>query len=129
MQLDAFSADTVPTHLLTVEAFRLYLRVLKPDGIILVHITNRNLSLEAPVAATVKEVGAVALMQAFVPPAGASAIAASPSQVMLVAKTRAALERLARDPRWRQVRDRGVRAWNDDYSNVVGALIDHARGM
>ena len=129
LQLDAFSADTVPTHLLTVEAFRLYLRALKPDGIILVHVTNRNLALEAPVAATVKEAGAVALMQAFAPPADASTIAASPSQVMLVAKTRAALKRFTSDPRWRQAQDRGVRAWNDDYSNVVGALIDHARGL
>jgi len=95
----------------------------------LVHLTNRNLALEAPVAATVKEAGAVALMQEFQPPKGTPAIAASPSQVMLVAKSRAALQRFASDPRWRHARDRGERAWNDDYSNVVGALIDHARGL
>ncbi len=48
LQLDAFSGDSVPVHLLTREAFALYLRHLKPDGIIVIHITNHFLNL-APV--------------------------------------------------------------------------------
>lgn len=128
LQLDAFSADNVPTHLLTVEAFRLYLRAIKPDGVILLHLSNRNLALEAPAAAAAKQVGAVALMQDFAPLAGAPTIAATATQAMLVAKSPAALAAFAHDPRWRPARDRGVRAWSDDYTNVVGALIDHAMG-
>ncbi len=46
--LDAFSGDSVPVHLLTREAFELYLRHLKPGGVIAVHITNHYLNL-APV--------------------------------------------------------------------------------
>jgi len=46
--LDAFSGDAVPTHLLTRQAFDLYLRHLRPDGVIAVNITNRQLDL-APV--------------------------------------------------------------------------------
>ena len=46
--LDAFSGDAVPVHLLTREAFEIYLRHLKPDGIIVVHVSNRYLAL-APV--------------------------------------------------------------------------------
>jgi len=38
--LDAFSGDSIPTHLLTTEAFELYKKHLKPDGIIVTHITN-----------------------------------------------------------------------------------------
>jgi spermidine synthase len=128
LQLDAFSADTVPTHLLTVEAFRLYLRAIKPDGVIVLHLTNRNLALEAPAAAAARVVGAVTLMQEFSPPPGTAALAAAPTQVMLVAKSRAALAPFAHDPRWRPARDKGVRAWSDDYTNVIGALIDHALG-
>jgi spermidine synthase len=128
LQLDAFSADNVPTHLLTVEAFRLYLRAIKPDGVVLVHLTNRNLALEAPVAAAVRDVGAVALMQEFNPPAGTSPIAAAPTKVMLVAKSRAALADFARDPRWRAARDNGTRAWSDDYTNVIGAMLAQATG-
>ena len=43
--LDAFSGDSIPMHLLTREAVRLYLRKLAPGGIIAFHITNQHLDL------------------------------------------------------------------------------------
>jgi len=43
--LDAFSGDAVPVHLLTREAFAIYLQHMRPDGIIAVHISNRHLDL------------------------------------------------------------------------------------
>lgn len=46
--LDAFSGDSVPVHLLTREAFEVYRRHMKPDGIIAVHVSNAYLAL-APV--------------------------------------------------------------------------------
>lgn len=46
--LDAFSGDSVPVHLLTCEAFEVYRRHMKPDGIIAVHVSNAYLAL-APV--------------------------------------------------------------------------------
>lgn len=49
--IDAFSSDSVPVHLLTVEAMRTYLRVIKPDGVVILHLTNRNLELIPPAAA------------------------------------------------------------------------------
>jgi SAM-dependent methyltransferase len=44
--LDAFSSDAIPAHLITREAFEIYQRHLKPDGVIAVHISNRYLNLE-----------------------------------------------------------------------------------
>lgn len=44
--LDAFSGDAIPVHLLTREAFALYARHMKPDGIMAVHISNRYLDLQ-----------------------------------------------------------------------------------
>ncbi len=46
--LDAFSGDAIPVHLLTREAFAIYRRHLKEDGILVAHITNSYLAL-APV--------------------------------------------------------------------------------
>jgi SAM-dependent methyltransferase len=46
LALDAFTSDAIPVHLLTCEAFQVYLRHLKPDGVIAVHISNRYLRLE-----------------------------------------------------------------------------------
>ncbi len=43
--LDAFSSDAIPTHLLTREAFKVYRRHLRADGILLVHISNNHLDL------------------------------------------------------------------------------------
>jgi SAM-dependent methyltransferase len=48
--LDAFSSDAIPIHLLTAEAFALYERKLAPNGVILVHLSNRYLDLPPVVA-------------------------------------------------------------------------------
>jgi hypothetical protein len=44
--LDTFSSDSIPVHLVTKEAFELYLEHLAPDGIIAAHITNLHLDLQ-----------------------------------------------------------------------------------
>jgi spermidine synthase len=43
--VDAFSGDSIPVHLITVEAFAEYLRHLKPQGVIVFHVSNRFLDL------------------------------------------------------------------------------------
>jgi len=48
--VDAFSSDAIPVHLLTKEVMKLYFTLLKPDGVLAVHISNRYLDL-APVCA------------------------------------------------------------------------------
>ena len=48
LAVDAFSSDAIPVHLLTREAFVLYFRHLKPDGVLAVHVSNKHLNL-APV--------------------------------------------------------------------------------
>lgn len=57
LAVDAFSSDSIPVHLLTLEAFELYFRHLKPDGILAVHISNRHLYLEPVVAAAAEKLG------------------------------------------------------------------------
>ncbi len=52
--VDAFSGDSIPTHLLTVEAFDLYRKHLSPGGILAVHVSNRYLRL-APVVRRLAE--------------------------------------------------------------------------
>ena len=48
--LDAFSSDSIPVHLLTREAFAVYLRHVKPDGVLAVHISNVHVDLSPVVA-------------------------------------------------------------------------------
>jgi spermidine synthase len=46
LAVDAFSSDAIPTHLLTNEAFSVYAKHLKPDGVLAIHISNKYLNLE-----------------------------------------------------------------------------------
>lgn len=55
--LDAFSGDAIPIHLLTQEAFAIYQRHMKPDGIIAVHTTNSYLALGPVVERQALELG------------------------------------------------------------------------
>lgn len=48
LAIDAFSSDAIPQHLLTREAMEVYFRLLKPNGVLAVHVSNRYLDL-APV--------------------------------------------------------------------------------
>lgn len=52
--VDAFSSDSIPVHLLTLEAFRLYWDHLKEDGLLVLHISNNHLDL-LPLVATLSE--------------------------------------------------------------------------
>jgi hypothetical protein len=52
LAVDAFDGDAIPVHLLTREAFELYLRHLAPGGIIAVHATSKYTDL-APVVSRI----------------------------------------------------------------------------
>jgi SAM-dependent methyltransferase len=62
LAVDAFSSDSIPVHLLTIEAFQLYFHHLRPDGILAVHISNRYIYLEPVVAAAAQKLGKEAVL-------------------------------------------------------------------
>jgi spermidine synthase len=59
--IDAFSSDTVPMHLLTAEAFRLYVDSLRPGGLLIIHASSRRLDLASLVARAIVNQGFTAL--------------------------------------------------------------------
>jgi SAM-dependent methyltransferase len=62
LAVDAFSGDAIPVHLLTREAFAVYLRHLKPDGILAVHTSNTYLNLPPVVKLLAADAGCDAQM-------------------------------------------------------------------
>ncbi len=62
LAVDAFSGDAIPVHLLTREAFALYLRHLKPDGVLAVHTSNTYLNLPPVVQLLATDAGREAEM-------------------------------------------------------------------
>jgi SAM-dependent methyltransferase len=120
--IDAFSSDAVPAHLLTVEAVRGYLAHLKPDGVLILHLSNRNLDLKAPAQAVARMAGAAALLQEHVVPPGGEARWESGEDAIVLAKSREALATFRADKRWKPIDPLLARPWTDDYTNVPGAL-------
>jgi hypothetical protein len=58
--VDAFSSDSIPVHLLTVEAVQMYMDRLADDGILALHISNRWVRLESVVSAIANKLGLTA---------------------------------------------------------------------
>lgn len=59
--LDAFSGDAIPVHLLTEQAIALYMRHLKPDGVLAFHISSQYFDLAPVLAAQARNAGMMAL--------------------------------------------------------------------
>ena len=121
--VDAFSSDSVPAHLLTVEAMRGYLQRIKPDGVVIMHLSNRNLELMQPVAGIAKGAGGFALEQAYRKPRTATETIDTDEDAVIIGRDRAALAPFLADKRWRPADPGGVRVWTDDYTNLFGALV------
>lgn len=121
--IDAFSSDAVPTHLLTVEAIAGYLRLLKPEGVVVLHLSNRNLEITLPAEAAAAALKAPALHQIYIERRDAASMSESSTEALIVGKSEAALAPYRQDSRWRTLEATGVRPWTDDYVNLFGALV------
>ena len=120
--IDAFSSDAVPTHLLTVEAIEGYLRLLKPDGVVLLHLSNRNLEIVLPTIAAAKALGRPALHGLYVEDNSLPQMAIASTEAVVISPTGRGLADFRGKPNWREVPETGVRPWTDDYVNLFGAL-------
>ncbi len=122
--IDAFSSDSIPVHLMTVEAVELYLSRLSEDGLLVMHISNRHLDLSRIVARIAEKVGVSAYYQFYVEDDIAKGeLSAASSQVVVLARSENALTKIKSDARWSLLESDGKRAWRDDYSNVIGAIL------
>ena len=114
--VDAFSGDSIPVHLLTVEAVRLYFRHLKPKGILALHISNAYLNL-APVVEQIRStLGKQAIL---ISNKGGDKIIYDSEWVLMTTN-----RNLMTIPEIKKVAVKleskpGVRVWTDDYSNLL----------
>lgn len=119
LAIDAFSSDAIPVHLITREAVEVYLKHMKPDGVIAFHVTNRYLDLVPVVEGIAHELDLHAL---WIDDDGALPLANSSSWVLL-AKDPVRLS----DPRLMEAATnisarRDWRVWTDDFNNLLQVL-------
>jgi SAM-dependent methyltransferase len=118
--IDAFSGDAIPIHLLTREALRLYLRHLKTDGILALHVSNRYVNLMPVIHRLAEQQG----MEAIAVKTGdESGEGAMPAEWVLLAARREALERPPIPGSGKPLPSTPiVRMWTDDYSSLFHLL-------
>lgn len=116
--IDAFSSDSIPVHLLTVEFVDAAMERLRPAGVLVFHISNRYLDLEPVLGAAAARLGAIAIEQYYKP----TSPEASASRWLVIARNEQAIASLATDPRWRPARV-GSKAWTDDFSNIFDVIV------
>jgi SAM-dependent methyltransferase len=122
--LDAFSSDAIPVHLMTREAMQVYRRHLNPGGAILMHISNRYMELADVAAAGAAAEGLTAFIKLDDRPQTSPPDYKMNAEVVALAKSPQDLGDLSNHPGWHELRaDKDVRAWTDDYSNILGAII------
>jgi hypothetical protein len=121
--VDAFSSDAVPAHLLTREALALYMTKLRPEGIIVFHISNRFMDL-APVlsalAADARLAGAIGDRD----PDGAGARRMHiGSRWVAMAREEARVASLLALKDWTALgATPPARLWTDDYTDVLSVI-------
>ena len=119
LAVDAFSSDAIPVHLLTVQALDEYFRHLKPDGLLVVHISNRYLDLEPVVDMLAKSRKKIARI---IENDNARERGVYSSTWIVLANDEAALSHPALATGKALAPERTVRLWTDDYSDVYAIL-------
>jgi SAM-dependent methyltransferase len=115
LAVDAFSGDSIPVHLITLEAVGVYLRHMKPQGVIAFHVSNRFLDLKPVLLAIAERHG---LEYAYVHETGDGG--GTTSDWVLLTRHKPfilrpeiveATEPVAPQPGWR--------LWTDAYNNIL----------
>lgn len=124
--LDAFSSDAIPAHLLTSEAVALYARKLSPDGVLALHISNRNLDLASLVAALAADQSPPLVARERMD--GSALLTPQqrlegklPSHWVVLARTDAPIDELSST--WLPLRaNPTISPWTDDYADLTSIL-------
>ncbi len=119
--LDAFSSDAIPVHLLTEEAFKMYLQKLGHHGVICAHISNRYLDLSIVLGAIARDLGLKTVENDDGATDDEKALGKQPSKWVYLAKD---------TDDFNGLEDLGspisveptTPAWTDDFSNVLSVF-------
>lgn len=121
LAMDAFSSDSVPLHLLTSEAYATYQRHLKPGGVLGVNISNRYLDLEPIVAGAAARLGWSGVVvndegdeETYYMPSTWALVSPQPRIFQSSSFSGESVDRIRANPK--------IRAWTDDYSNIIQIL-------
>jgi len=118
--LDAFNSDSIPGHLVSREAVRMYMTKLKPNGVLMFHVSNRYLDVEKLVVAALsdEDIPAFSRFDDDDSPVGKSR-----SHYVIAVRQPEDLKPIPSLDQWTLIdRSPDFRAWTDDFSNMLSIL-------
>lgn len=119
LAIDAFSSDAIPVHLITSEALAIYLRHMKPSGIVAFHVTNRFLDLVPVVEALAHAHG---MSATWISDQGETNLSSVSDWVLLSSDPEALAKPGIADAATPIEPRRDWRLWTDDFNNLVQVL-------
>ncbi|MEO8369091.1 MAG: fused MFS/spermidine synthase [Candidatus Solibacter sp.] len=119
--MDAFSGDSVPVHLITREAFAIYFKHLKPNGILAVNISNSYLELDPVMERAAAAFGKTAMVYHWNAKKDDPMCFSCSWTLIMSRETVAEHEELTLDAQV-LTQKRPFRIWTDDFSNMFSIL-------
>lgn len=126
--MDAFSSDAIPTHLVTLEAMKLYLQKLGENGIIVLNISNRFINLEPVLGKLAQELNLVSYSQVDQDiTTQEKEQGKTASHWVIMARNKESLGTLITDFPWQNMATKSTSAsklkvWTDDFSDIWQVL-------
>lgn len=123
----AFSSDSIPAHLVTMEAMRIYLQKLAPDGVIVANVSNRYLDLVSLLGVTAEACGlqSVGVSDHEFNSDARENFMRMPSLYVLMSRDAAQLPTSAAPFKhhWKKIAPgAGIRPWSDSFSSLMPLL-------
>jgi hypothetical protein len=119
--VDAYSSDAIPIHLATEEAMEIYKDKLAPQGVVVMHVSNRHLELSSVVVGIAEANDLKSWV--YSEDSGRDNEYIFSTSVVASAREEADVGKLASSEQWALTEaEDNQRVWTDDYSNVLGAV-------
>lgn len=120
--VDAFSGDSIPVHLLTIEAISQYREHISNNGIILFHLSNRYLDLIPILFANSKAINSFACERSNARTPDGDAFT---SNWVALTWDKDIFNKLVSELKWKRPNPNAIkkfRPWTDDYSNLAAVI-------
>lgn len=123
MIMDAFGSDAVPIHLMTVEAVRLYLELLKEDGLLVFHVSSKFIDFEPLGVGISEHFGLSSAIKVDLPSSAEQEMGRNPCIYIVMSRDGDLVSEFLESGRgWREMDSSEKLIWTDEHANVLDLM-------
>ncbi len=121
--IDAFSSDVVPVHLLTIEAIQEFMQKLNEDGVLLLHISNRNMDLAPVVSALANKLNLIGMLGNLKQTKKITSDYKTGAKVAVLTRKKENIQNFKTNKVWQPLPEPIDTVWTDDYSDIFSLIL------